>query len=516
MRTPQPYRPLSYLESHAQSRPGGLAVYDNGERLSFEELFWRVQALMSFLSEEGVSPGEVVAVSLPNTWQYVAAEIALPALGAVILPLAPSLGAYEMESALSRTRARLLLCDAEAAASVSAMRSRLFSLRSVIELLGLELSQPARAMEPYPTEPEQIVQIALTSGTTGEPKLACLSAQLKQLTFEGYTTRLGITPGDRVLPLSPITQGVGEMSLYSLRVGASLVMVHERRFSPARDLRLASLSRATVLSGVPTMIGRLLRHPSFSTTDLSSLRVTAVAGAPLPPALAESWEKATGSRVCGFYGAMDIGQLAVASPDDPPLKRWETVGRPHEAAELRICDASGNEVAPGSVGEICMRGPLVQQLYWGAKSGPFSADGWAHFGDLGYLDELGYVHIVGRAKDTIIRGGDNINPVEVETVLVRHPAVSEACLVGLPDEDLGERPFAFVVLRPGYELSLESVRDFLRAEGLAHYKWPERLAVVPELPLGSSGKVKRSELREKAAAEFAPGRPERGADAGGL
>ncbi len=502
MSPPEPFRPLTYLEWHAASRPEAVAVYEEGESITFGDLFRRVQALMVRLNEEGVSPGDVVAVSLPNTWQYLAAEIAVPALGSVIVPLSPSLGAYEMELALSRSGARLMLGDQEAGELVSAMRPALPGLRAVVNPLELELSAMSARVDPYPTEPQEIVQIALTSGTTGKPKLASLSAELKQLTYEGYTGRLGITSEDRVLPLSPITQGVGEMSLYALRVGACLVMVHERRFSPARDLRLISSSGATVLSGVPTMIGRLFHHPDFASTGLSSLRVTAVAGAPIPADLAESWEKATGSRVCGFYGAMDIGQLAVASPDDPPSKRWHTVGRPHETAELLVCDPHGNEVAAGVVGELCMRGPLVQQRYWGEEAGPYAADGWAHFGDLGYVDELGYITIVGRTKDTIIRGGDNINPVEVEAILVRHPDIAEACLVGLPDEDLGERPLAFVVPRPGCEVSLESLQHFLKGEGLARHKWPEHLVPTSELPLGSSGKVARSQLKQRAVAEF--------------
>jgi acyl-CoA synthetase (AMP-forming)/AMP-acid ligase II len=500
---PQPYRPLSYLQCHAEGRPEATAVYDDGEEISFEDIFWRTQSLMASLIGEGVAPGDVVAVSLANTWQYVAAEIAIPGLGAIIMPLAPSLGAYEMESSLRRSGASLLLADREVQELVSTMRPGLPALGSLLQPTELELKRPQKPLDPYPTGPEEIVQIALTSGTTGQPKLACLSAELKQLTFEGYTGRLGITPEDRVLALSPISQGVGEMSLYALRVGACLVMVHERRFSPARDLRLVSEAEASVLSGVPTMISRLFHHPDFPSTDLSSLRVTAVAGAPMPPELAKAWEEATGSRVCGFYGAMDIGQLAVASPDDPPATRWESVGRPHDAAEFMVCDRLGNEVQQGEVGELCMRGPLVQQHYWGEESGPYADDGWAHFGDLGYVDELGFIHVVGRSKDTIIRGGDNINPVEVEAVLGRQPEITEACLVGLPDADLGERPVAFVVARPGCDPTLESVRGFLESEGLARYKWPEHLVVVPEMPLGSSGKVARSQLKQRAAAELA-------------
>ncbi|HTW99272.1 MAG TPA: fatty acid--CoA ligase family protein, partial [Acidimicrobiales bacterium] len=352
--------------------------------------------------------------------------------------------------------------------------------------------------EVYPTSPEEIVQIALTSGTTGAPKLASLSARLKQLTFEGFTARLQMVAGDGVLPLSPISQGVGEMSLYALRLGACLVMAHEPRFDAEQALRLVASSRPTVLSGVPTMISRMLHCPVEA--DLSALRLTAVAGAPMPPEVAAAWEQRSGAPVCSFYGAMDIGQLAVGSPDDPVEQRWHSVGRPHEAAEVLVCDPDGRPLQAGEVGEVCMRGPLVQDRYWGEEAGPYAADGWAHFGDLGYLDTDGFLHVVGRTKDIVIRGGNNINPFELEAMLSDHPAVAEACLVGVPDPDLGERAVVFVVVRPGQRVSLDELLAFLASRGLARYKWPERLVVLDELPLGASGKVARRALRELAAA----------------
>ena len=212
------------------------------------------------------------------------------------------------------------------------------------------------------------MQIALTSGTTGRSKLAALTARLKQLTFEGFTSRLGFGPGDRMLPLSPITQGAGEMCLYALRTGAALVMSHHARFDAERSLDLAERTRATVLGGVPTMIARMLHCPRSPTP-------TSVTSAPRSPPAPRSrrpspasGRSAPAAPTCSFYGAMDVGQLAVPSPDDPAEKRWTTVGRPHDRAELLICDPDGNAVEPGEEGEICMRGPLVQPRYWPAAT----------------------------------------------------------------------------------------------------------------------------------------------------
>jgi acyl-CoA synthetase (AMP-forming)/AMP-acid ligase II len=282
--------------------------------------------------------------------------------------------------------------------------------------------------------------------------------------------------------MTPLTQGIGGMCLYCLRVGAALVMLREPHWTPDHCLDIADRSMATVLVGVPTNVIRMLNHPLRTSP---SLRAVAVAGAPLPPEVAERWETSTGVAISSFYGSMDAGQLAVAGPSDPQAARWSTVGRPHDRAEWQILQ-----------GEICMRGDLVQQRYWGEEAGPYSSDGWAHMGDLGFVDEAGYLHVVGRVKDIIIRGGTNINPYEVESMLRSHPAVIDVCVVGRPDPELGEVPVAFVV----GDLTQEELDRFLDDRGLARYKWPERIHRLDELPLSGPGKVNRKMLSEHARA----------------
>lgn len=490
---PVPYDPLSYVRANAAVRRDALAVHDEGEQLSFEALLRTVVSLAADLRERGVVPGDVVGVALPNVWRYVALEIAVPAAGAVLLPLPASLGRLEAESAIERSGASLVIAGGADVIAETA-RGRV----DVLDAGELDAGgEPADASSAEP-DPDRVVQIALTSGTTGRSKLASLTARLKQLTFEGFTSRLGLGPDDRMLPLSPITQGAGEMCLYALRTGATLVMSHHARFDAERSLALAERTRATVLGGVPTMIARMLHAPALATTDLSHLRATISAGAPLPPTVAREWEERIGSPICSFYGAMDVGQIAVPSPDDPAEKRWTTVGRPHDRAELLICDPGGNAVEPGEEGEICMRGPLVQPRYWGEEETPYSDDGWAHFGDLGRLDADGYLHVTGRVKDTIIRGGSNINPFEVEDVLRGSAVVRDVCVVGRPDEDLGECASAFVVPAPGSEPTLADLTAYLDEAGMARYKWPEGLHLLDALPVGGTGKVDRQGLRERA------------------
>ncbi len=501
---PVPFDALSYLCANAATRGSELALYDQGTTLDFDSLLGAALAFIDDLRVRGLGSGDVVAVALPNVWHFVALEIAIPAAGGVVLPLPMTLGRREIASSLERSGAKMIITDDSDRGNAIADGARFIpSIQTVLAADELQTASGA-ALEDVIVEgpdPDRVVQIALTSGTTGPPKLASLTARLKQLTFEGFTTRLGLGPGDRMLPLSPVTQGAGEMCLYALRTGAALVMSHDPRFDPERSLALTEQSRATVLGGVPTIISRMLHSAALEGADLSAVRTTISAGAPLPRTLAQAWEERSGSRVCSFYGAMDIGQLAVPSPNDPAEKRWTTVGRPHDCAELLICDPDGRPLPATQEGEICMRGPLVHERYWGELEGPCASDGWAHFGDLGYVDEEGYLHVTGRLKDTIIRGGTNINPVEVEDLLRALPSVRDACLVGRPDIDLGERAVAFIVAAPGSVPTHHHLLTHLEREGLARYKWPEDMRLVDALPIGSTGKLDRQALQAQLHGE---------------
>ena len=228
---PVAFDPLSYLRANAAARGGALAVHDEGEELSFDALLRSVLSFAADLRARGVEPGDVVAVALPNVWRYVALEIAVPAVGAVLLPLPSSLGRLEAESAIERSGASLVIVGAaDTIAETAGKRTRVLDAGE-LDTAGGGADEPFA--EP---DPDRVVQIALTSGSTGRSKLASLTARLKQLTFEGFTSRLGLGPEDRMLPLSPVTQGAGEMCLYALRTGAALVMSHHDRFDAERSL----------------------------------------------------------------------------------------------------------------------------------------------------------------------------------------------------------------------------------------------------------------------------------------
>ncbi len=482
-----PYSEYSYLRANAEARPQLPALWTAGGEITFAELNERVLRAAAALSGREHS---VVGLRLPNVWEYVAAEIAVAYLGAVCVPLSLSLGDHELRLVLGRTRPDPVVTEPDLDAG---------DLPGALSTESLCRGGQAEPPPPAPPDARRTVEVALTSGSTGLPKLAGLTAELKQATFEGFTSRLGIRPDDWVMPMSPLTQGIGGMCLYCLRAGAALVLDGQRRWRAEAALETIRAARPTVLVGVPTNVIRMLNSPDFRPSDLAGVRITAVAGAPMPREVAERWEGLTGSRVCVFYGSMDAGQLAVASPEDPREKRWTTVGRPHDVASFAILGADGRALPPGETGEICMAGPLVQPRYWGEERGPLAPDGWAHLGDLGVLDADGYLRVVGRVKDIVIRGGANINPYEVESMLRGHPDVIDACVVGRPHRDLGEVALAFVVAKPGATSLFAGVQDHLRRQGLAHYKWPEEVRIVPELPLSGPGKVDRRRLRELAA-----------------
>jgi acyl-CoA synthetase (AMP-forming)/AMP-acid ligase II len=279
--------------------------------------------------------------------------------------------------------------------------------------------------------------------------------------------------------MTPLTQGIGGMCLYCLRVGAALVMLREPHWTAEHCIDVAARSGATVMVGVPTNVIRMLNQPPPTPP---SLRAVAVAGAPLPPEVAERWETSTGVPISSFYGSMDAGQLAVASPSDPQALRWTTVGRPHDRAEWQILND-----------EICMRCDLVQDRYGGEDFGPYSADGWAHMGDLGFVDDADICTSPAGSRTSSSERNEH-QPDEVESMLRAHPAVVDVC-GGRPDPELGEVLVAFVV----GDLLQGELDRFQRARA-GSIQVAGRYPPADELPLSGPGKANRKMLSEHARA----------------
>ncbi len=368
---------------------------------------------------------------------------------------------------------------------------------SLDEVLGGPDPGTRPPVEVRPSDPARII---VTSGTEGEPKMVLFS---HDGIGGGVANVLGaIRPDDdtRFLLLPPLSTGFGALGTYAAisRFGVTLVVTSV--FDPAGMFKLIERERITHLFGVPTMLAMMLEAKPEG-VDLSSLRVVGSFGAAMSEDRVRRTIDVFGARFVNGYGCSD-GAVCMTGWDDPPEKIAATVGRPSPAiSHIRILDDHGNELPVGDVGEVCARGPMSPLRYFNSPDldARYRFDGgWARTGDLGAIDDDGYLRIAGRKKDIIIRGGYNISPAETEAALLTHPAVAEAACVGMPDERLGERMCAFLVLRDGHrQPTLTEVEAHLTGVGLARIKYPERIEVIDAMPLNPTGKILKRVLRDR-------------------
>ena len=369
------------------------------------------------------------------------------------------------------------------------------SIDAVLNAAGPPPPRPA-----IPVGPHDPARILVTSGTESAPKMVLYSHAAIGGGIGNILSALRPDDDTRFLLLPPLSTGFGSLGTFAglARFGVTLVVTSA--FDPAGVIKLIERERITHMLAVPTMLAMMLAAGPGD-ADLGSLQVVGSFGA----AMSEDRVRATldtfGARFVNGYGCSD-GAVSLTGWDDPPEKIAATVGRPSPATtEIRILGENGAALAAGEVGEVCARGPMSPMGYFGSPEldALYRFDGgWVRTGDLGFLDADGYLHITGRKKDIIVRGGYNLSPAESEAALRRHPAIAEAACVGYPDERLGERMAAFVVLAPGAEApTLEELEAFLLADGLARIKIPERLEVIGAMPLNPTGKILTRVLRAR-------------------
>lgn len=341
-----------------------------------------------------------------------------------------------------------------------------------------------------------------TSATTGKAKGVMLSIANIQSNYDATPAWLGLSEPDTILCALPLynTFGLNQCINAMMVTGCTLVLLP--RFGVPAMLEAIETYRPTFLPAVPTMLQKLLSDPETPGRDLRSIERILVGAAPVPGPLLERIKDAMGRDVAVMqgYGLTEATAIVTimrveTGPDGQPIK-LRSVGQALPGIDMMIADESMTRLEPGMVGEICIRGPNVMRGYYKQLAETVAAvvDGWLRTGDLGTIDEEGYYYVVDRKKDVIIRGGQNIYPVDIEEVLYRCPSVAEAAVVAEPDPDLGERPVAFVSVKPGERVDPEALRDRCRAE-LAYYKVPHRVVILPELPKGPTGKILRRDLR---------------------
>jgi acyl-CoA synthetase (AMP-forming)/AMP-acid ligase II len=475
--------------------PDADALVEDGTVLSHAQAAAAARRVARRLLARGVRPGEPIALALPNGWRYAVAYSGVQLAGAVAVLVNTRFTAPEIEYVLTDCGASYTIVDAQTAARVP---------RVCPHWDVDELTAPGPEAEQLPgvsAAGTDVANILYTSGTTGQPKGAMQTHG--NVVFNAVTcgTVLGAGPADRTLVIAPMFHATGIVSQLVGFGAHGAARVFQPRFTAA-GMRAALIEhRITFFAGVTAMIHLMLADPAFDPADLPALRTVCFGGAPVAPAfLAEATKRLPGVTFANVWGLTEATSIVTCALGQEWLDRPWSVGRPVPGVEVAVC-RDGERLAapdPDAVGELWVRGPVVTAGYWHrpvATAAAFRAGGWLRTGDIGRIDAAGYVQVLDRVKDMIIRGGENIYSLEVEGVLARHPAVAEVAVVGMPDEVMGERVRAVVVLRPGQTLSLDALRGWAGTQ-LADYKLPVELIPLDELPRNANGKILKRRLAD--------------------
>jgi acyl-CoA synthetase (AMP-forming)/AMP-acid ligase II len=457
-------------------------VAENGLVLSYADLDRVSDEVAVGLGRRGVGEGDVLALALPTIPEYIVLYLAAAKVGAITAGVNTRLSSVEQEAVLGVAQPALVLreADVEPASTVDG-------------LLG-PWRVPGESPPALHDDPDRPVALVFTSGTTGLPKgvLFC-NRQLDAVTAIDVGDRWGGGPrglaSTSLAHLGPMTKLAG-----NLRGGGTTFLM--RRWSAEAALRAVAERGVNFLGGIPTQIALMLEHPSLASTDLSSLQAIVIGGGPATPALVRAARSTFGVPLAVRYSCTEAAIGCGTRFDDPPEDAEVSVGRAQAGVTLSVLDDDDQPVAVGEVGHVCLRSDAVMAGYWHdpeATAAAFTADGSVRTGDLGWVDDVGRLHLAGRSKEMYVRGGYNVHPQEVEAVLAEHPEVAAVCVVARPDDVMGEVGVAFVVVRSGTMPTLDGLREFARAR-LAAYKLPEAMHVVDALPLTSMDKVDRKRL----------------------
>ena len=508
-----------------------LVSIEQGIRWSFAEFTRRADRIAAGLLALGLAPGDRVGIWAPNCAEWALTQFATARVGLIQVNINPAYRLSELEYTLKKVGVRALIAaerfkTSEYVVMVEELApeiaeggagplscARLPMLERAVKIGGerrpgwLDFAdlgtEPGKefADAAATVEPDQPINIQFTSGTTGNPKGATLSHQniINNAYFVGRAT--GLAPGDRLCIPVPLYHCFGMvMANLACIVHRATMIYPSAGFDPLAVLQTVEAERCTALYGVPTMFIAELGHPEFETFDFSSLRTGIMAGSPCPiEVMRRVINRMHMSEVTIAYGMTETSPVSFQSePGDPLERRVTTVGRIQPHMEAKIVSEVGATLGCGEPGEICTRGYAVMLGYWDDEERTAEAideDGWMHTGDLGTIDKEGYCNIVGRAKDMIIRGGENVYPREIEEFLFNHPDVEDVTIVGLPDARFGEEICAWIKLRGSASLSEEDIRDHCRGQ-IAHFKVPRYVRFVDEFPTTVTGKIQKFVIRD--------------------
>ncbi|MFN3643317.1 MAG: AMP-binding protein [Gemmobacter sp.] len=510
-----------------------------GMRWTYAELAQAVDRLAAGLLSVGIYRGDRVGIWSPNRPEWLLLQFATARIGAILVNINPACRASELDHALRKVGVKALFLApafrgsdyrailAEVAPDLATSTpgrlaaARLPDLRAVVQL-GPDPGPGTLAFDAVMAAggaagrarldaigaalaPDDAINIQFTSGTTGAPKGATLTHRNILNNAISAARCMKLTPGDRLCIPVPLYHCFGMVLgvLAATAYGAAMVFPGEG-FDPGETLAALAAERCTAVHGVPTMFQAMLDDPGFAAHDLTALRTGIMAGAPCPAPL---MRRVIGAMHCRqitiAYGMTETSPVSFQTAvDDPEDRRVGTVGRVQPHVECRVVDAEGRTVPVGTQGELLTRGYLVMKGYWGdaARTAEAIRDGWMHSGDLAVMDAEGYLRIVGRSKDMLIRGGENVYPAEVEAFLMTHPAIAQAQVFGLPDARLGEDVAAWIILRPGAALDADALRAWCKGR-IAGYKIPRHIRFVADFPMTATGKPQKFRMRAAMLAE---------------
>jgi acyl-CoA synthetase (AMP-forming)/AMP-acid ligase II len=480
--------PLAMLpETRAATQPDAAAIADEAVALDNVAFADRVARAAALLARLGVGPGDVVAIALPNRLELIISLFATWRLGAAATPVNPALTRAEMQYQVDDASAKLVIGEG-------------LELDARVVDVGALAAETSVHAAPVDADPAALALLIYTSGTTGKPKGVMLDHGNIAAMCDMTRASLGITAADHSLLILPLfhVNGIIVGTLTPLLAGGRVTVAG--RFSPKTFFGLVERIRPTYFSAVPAIYGILTSLPVAETADTTSLRLVVCGAAPMPTELISRVERTLGVVLVEGYGLSEGSCASTLNPYDG-LRKPGTVGLPLPGQEVRVVDTEGNPLPCGERGEVVIRGANVMRGYLNRPADTSKAivGGWLHTGDVGIFDEDGYLRIVDRIKDMIIRGGENIYPKEIETALYGHDGVLEAAVVGRPDDVLGEVVIAYVALRPGADVTVDELHA-LCADRLAKYKRPVLIEVLDELPKNPVGKLDKPALRGLAIA----------------
>ena len=504
----------------ASAHPGRTLLVAGGRTLTYGQVDAKSTALAAALSELGIEAGDRVAINMPNSPSWILALLAAARLGATIVPVNPRSNHHELKYQLRHAEVSVAFTTeryhgVDYLQLFESLIAELPDLQYLVTVGDEELWYDDRIFQfedlvssgegrpaPMPENLEDGTDLAMiyTSGTMGKPKGVCLTHRMIVETAMLTGQAMEIAPEDRILVSVPLFTIFGlSVAIGTLAAGATLVL--QESFVPEEALDLIERERVTVFHGVPTMYQMLMRDPTFDPARLRSLRTGSIAGGPVSEDLIRRVRRWCDVQVA--YGLTETGPtVSITRFSDPPEKRLGTVGRPLPGVEVKAVDlVTGALHGPEAVGVIAVRGSNVMRGYArmpAETARSFTQEGFFLTGDLGIIDEEGYVRIVGRSKEVILRGGYQIFPREVEDQLHAHPAVDDVCVIGVPHDILGELVCACIVPVEGAVITGDEIKSFAR-DTMAHYKTPDIVRFFESFPMTGSGKVKRRELERTVA-----------------